>query len=254
MMDKFSLDGKHILITGASSGIGRQCAVSCSEMGAVITLVARNRERLQDTLKHLYGYGHIIISKDLLDMNSIEEIVKFAVNKNGKIDGFIHAAGIEKTLPLIMHRPNIFEDIFTINTFSGFEFVRIITQKKYHNPYSCSIIFIASIMGVVGNGGLTGYSSSKGALIAGVKSLAIETSKKNIRINAISPGYISNTIMFNNKKESLSETAIQDIVKAHPLGLGDTEDVANACIFLLSDAAKWITGTNLIIDGGYSAK
>jgi NAD(P)-dependent dehydrogenase (short-subunit alcohol dehydrogenase family) len=253
-MNPFSLNNKHILITGASSGIGRQCAISCSQQGARITLVARNKERLQETQRLLPGEGHYSISQDISILESVEQVVKESVLKNGKIDGFIHAAGIEKTLPLKMHKKEVFFDLFTINTLSAFEFARNVTQKKYVSPYSCSIVFISSVMGIRGNGGLVGYSSTKGALIAGTKSLAIELGKKNIRVNSISPGHINNTAMSNSKEQSLPKAAIQEINDAHILGTGEVSDVANACIFLLSEASKWITGTNLIVDGGYSAK
>jgi NAD(P)-dependent dehydrogenase (short-subunit alcohol dehydrogenase family) len=253
-MNLFKLENKHILITGASSGIGKQCAISCSKQGAKVTLIARNKTRLDNTLSLLEGNNHYIISHDISKLDTIEDIVKESVDNLGKIDGFIHAAGIEKTLPLKMHKPNIFEEIFTINTFSGFEFVRVITQKKFLSNKMCSVIFISSIMGVVGNSGLTGYSATKGAIIAGAKSMAIELTKKNVRVNVISPGHIKNTAMSNLKEENLSDSSLKDIEESHPLGLGETIDVANASVFLLSDSSKWITGTNLIVDGGYSAK
>ena len=253
-MNPFTLEHKHVLITGASSGIGRQCAISCSQQGATITLVGRNMVRLEETFHQLHGKNHHIISEDISNLEVIDEIVKESVEKNGKLNGFIHAAGIEKTLPLRMHKPEIFKDIFEVNVLAAFEFVRIISQKKYVCPDNNSFIFISSIMGSVGNNGLVGYSASKGALISSTKSLALELSKKQIRVNCISPGHIGGTAMSHNKEDSLPLDAVNEIKRAHPLGLGETEDIANSAIFLLSSASKWITGTNLIVDGGYSAK
>jgi len=252
--NQFSLEGRHIIITGASSGIGRQCAIECSKQGAVITLVARNTQRLEDTRSYLSGEGHYIISQDISELDKIEHIVKEAVAKNNRVSGFVHAAGTERTLPLKMHKPSLIQELFQINTFSAFEFARILSQKKYADPWLSSFILISSIMGVVGNSGLTGYSATKGAIISAVKSMAVELSKKNIRINAISPGHIKGTAMSENNDSFLSDEAMQKITDAHPLGLGDTADIANAVVFLLSNASKWITGTNIIIDGGYSAQ
>ncbi len=250
----FTLQGKHILITGASSGIGKQCAISCSRQGAILSLVGRNIDKLNETKTLLDGEGHTIIVEDISDLENITGAVEQAVMVNGKLNGFIHSAGIEHTLPLKLHKPSIMNELMCVNTLSGIEFVRIISQKKYLSQESASFVLISSIMGVVGNGGLTGYSASKGALNSAVKSMAIELSKKKVRINTICPAHISNTAMSVNKEAGLSSEANERIVQQHPLGLGSVEDVANAAIFLLSKASKWITGTNLIVDGGYSAK
>lgn len=252
-MSPFTLNNKHILITGASSGIGRQCAISCSRMGASITLVARNNERLKATLSQMTGINHLIIEQDLTEINQIKEVVEKAVKTLGKIDGFLHAAGIEKTLPLKMHTNDVFNFVMGVNLYAGLEFARIVSLKKNVSS-TASLVFISSIMGVVGNAGLTAYSASKGAIISACKSMSIELSRKKIRVNSISPGHVSDSEMSLAKESQLSEEAVLKIVDSHPLGLGSCEDVANAVIFLLSDASKWITGTNMIVDGGYCAK
>ncbi len=253
-MNDFFVKDKHILITGASSGIGKQCAISCSEQGAIVALVGRDLVALEAVRDSLHGERHHIISQDITELDKITSVVDDAVLRNGKIDGFIHSAGVESTLPLKMHKPQVIEKIFSVNTFSGFEFIRVISQKKYISSHAASMVFISSVMGSVGNGGLLAYCSSKGAVDAGVRSLAIELSKRNIRVNSISPGHIMGTRMTEGKESSLSTEATEEITRNHPLGLGTVNDVANAVVFLLSDASRWITGINLIVDGGYSAK
>jgi NAD(P)-dependent dehydrogenase (short-subunit alcohol dehydrogenase family) len=252
-MNQFSLSGKHVLITGASSGIGRQCAVSCSEAGATVTLVARNRDRLKETESQLKGCRYFSVAQDISELDAIEDVVKSTVEKNGKIDGFIHAAGIEGTEPITLLNAVKYKSYFDINVLAGLEFSRFLTKKKYCNTFYASFVFIASVMGTLGQPGKIAYSASKGALVNAVKSMALEFAGKNIRVNSISPGIVS-TPMSEKLFASLDADSKQAIINMHPLGIGTVSDVANACVFLLSDAAKWITGTNLIIDGGYSAK
>ncbi len=252
MIDPFSLKDKLILITGASSGIGRQCAISCSEMGAKLVLVARNEKKLKEVLSELYGEGHIYFSQDITDYSEIKKIVEKTVEKLGKLDGFIHSAGIEITKPLKVMKPEDYEMIYSVNVISGFEFAKHVSKKKNSNDLA-SFIYISSVMSVTGNSGLTAYCSSKGALVAGVRALAIEYANRKIRFNCISPGYIK-TEMMDNIKQKLSGSEINKLQGYFPLGLGDPRDIANSCIYLLSGASKWVTGTNLIVDGGYSAK
>lgn len=199
------------------------------------------------------GDSHLIYSLDITNYNKIESIVKQSVDILGKIDGFIHSAGIEITKPLNVMKSNDYEKLFSVNVISGFEFAKIITKKKYSNN-GTSLLFIASIMGVVANSALVGYCSSKGALIAGVKALACEYANRNIRFNSISPSHLEDTEMSLGKNSKIGKEALDNIFSLHPLDLGKKEDVANACLYLLSDASRWVTGTNLIIDGGYSAR
>lgn len=253
MQDIFSLKGKNIMITGASSGIGRQCAIECSKSGARIVLVARNQEKLEETKVSLTTNRHLIFSQDITCFDKIEPLVSEAVSVIGKIDGFIHAAGIEKTLPLMNMKYSDYEEIMKINHIAGFEIARHLAKAKYRNTERASWVFIASTMGVVGNAGLIGYSSSKGALISGVRSLAIELADKKINVNTISPGMVM-TKMMEKHLQTLSSEQLEKRYKRYPLGIGSPQDVAYACIYLLSDAAKWVTGTNLVVDGGFCAR
>lgn len=254
MNNPFSLKNKNILITGASSGIGRQCAITFSQLGANVILIARNKERLKETYNKLDKGNHLIIFQDITEYNKLEEIVRCSVEKVGKISGFVHSAGIEITLPLRNMHPSYYEEIFSVNVIAGFELARIISKKKYINKEGASFVFISSVFGVVSQPAIIAYSSSKGALISGVKSIALELASKKVRVNCISPGQIESTQMTENIFNKLSKEEKTKRIEMHPLGLGKPEDIANACTFLLSDAARWITGINLIVDGGYSAK
>ena len=253
MTSPFSLKNKNIVITGSSSGIGRQCAIACSQMGANVVLIARNEQRLKETLRNLSSGNHLFFCQDITEYNKLKEIINSAVSEIGQLDGFIHSAGIEITLPARSMDAKKYEQLFATNVISGFEIAKIISNKKFINPQRASFIFIASITGIFGVKGLVGYSSSKGALIAGSRSLSLELAARNITVNCISPGLIMTDLM---KKffSKLENDQLENRVRNYPLGIGQTEDVANACVFLLSDAAKWITGTNLVVDGGRSAQ
>lgn len=246
----FSLKGKTILITGASSGIGRQSAINCAAMGGKVILVARNKERLQETLEMMPGEGHAFYLFDLNKIDQIKDFITQIVTSHGKFDGFIHAAGIEITKPLKILTAQDYETVFRVNTLCGFEFVKNLSIPRNFNK-SGSIIFISSITGVIARTGVAAYSASKGALISASKVLALELAKREIRVNCISPGTILTPLM-ENFLSSLTEEQRKTRVSGFPLGLGKTTDVSLACVFLLSDASRWITGQNIIIDGGYT--
>ena len=249
----FNLKNKNIIVTGASSGIGRQCVITFSQLGANVILIARSKERLKETYNRLNKGNHLIISQDITEYDRLEEIINTAVDKVGKISGFVHSAGIEMTLPVRSMQSSYYEEMFSVNVIAGFELARVISKKKYFDEKRASFIFISSVMGILGQAGKVGYCSSKGALISGTKAMALELASKNIRVNCILPGVVE-TEMSSKMFQGLSEESKKEIINMHPLGLGKPEDIANACAFLLSDATRWITGTNLIVDGGYSAR
>ncbi len=252
MHSPFSLKNKNIVITGASSGIGRQCAISCSQMGANVVLIARSEQRLNETLQKLAPGNHLFFCQDITEYNKLKDIVNEAVSKVGQLAGFVHSAGIEITLPARSMNSKKYEQLFATNVISGFELTKLISSKKFINSQRASFVFIASINGVIGVKGLVGYSSSKGALISGVRSLSLELAPRNITVNCISPGLIL-TDLIKNSLSKLEDNKLENWLRNYPLGAGQPEDVANACVFLLSDAGKWVTGTNLIVDGGCCA-
>lgn len=246
----FSLEGKTILITGASSGIGRQCAIDCAHMGAKVVAVARNEERLDETLRQLQGEGHRRYIYDLSDSDGIKSLVAQIIAENSKLSGLICAAGIEKTIPAKLLKPTDYEEVFKINTLSAFEMARQATCIKNFEAQG-GVIFISSITSVIARQGTAAYSASKGALVSGARVLAAELAKRKIRVNCISPGTILTPLM-QNYLSQLSEEDYNKRIGGFPLGLGETTDVSRACVYLLSDAARWITGQNLIIDGGFT--
>jgi len=249
----FSLSGKRILVTGASSGIGRAIAVECSKMGANIIMIARDLKRLSDTHNELHPGKHSYFSFDLTKYEGIEAIISECVQKYGQFDGLVHAAGVEISVPLQFMKSSQYEEILSINVISGFELARIISKKKYFNSLGGSLVYISSIRGIIGQEAAIAYSCSKGAVIAGVKSMALELASKKIRVNSISPAIIE-TEMTKNLFDNIPEETKKNMSRHHPLGFGKPEDIAYAGIYLLSDASKWITGSNMIVDGGYSAK
>lgn len=252
-MAHFSLKNKNILITGATSGIGSACGKLCSELGANLILLGRNKERLVEILNNLVPNNHSAISCDLMNTEDIERSIENSLVKYDKIDGFIHSAGVDITLPLNSLREKDFQSTFTINVFSGFEIARIISKKQFRPVDGASFIFIASVMGLVGESAKIGYSASKGAMISGCRSMAIELAPKKIRVNCVSPAIVC-TDLVAKLFSKLPENSVENIKSKHPLGFGTPKDIANACVFLLSNEAKWITGSNLVIDGGYSCQ
>lgn len=253
LSDPFSLENKRIVITGASSGIGRCCSVACSRMGARVILFGRDQARLSETLQGMVNpENHVVNAIDLLAYTDITKKVNEIVHNSGRIDGLINCAGISTTLPVNAVSPEKMIFFFQTNVAGPLNLTRHIVRSANFSEKGGSVIFISSIMSVAGESGKTLYSMTKGALVAAAKSMAIELSKRKIRVNCISPGVIE-TPMSQNAIYSKDEESLNRIKNLHPLGLGKPEDVANACIFLLSDASSWITGTNMIVDGGYLA-
>lgn len=249
----FSLQDKVILVTGASSGIGRQCAIDCSKMGAKVALLARNKERLYETLASMDGGGHCVFSADLLDNKNIPSVISSIVSSMGAISGVLNAAGISNTLPFKLATIEEMDRFVHSNVTSALLLCQEVCKVQNHDKVGTSIVFFSSIMGCVGESAKSLYSMTKGALMSVTRSLACEYAKKNIRFNCVSPGVILTPI-------NASQPYMQDIEKRkliedkHLLGLGETTDISNACIYLLSNASRWVTGQNFIIDGGYTVR
>ncbi len=253
MSHPFDLTGKRILVTGASSGIGRAVAIECSKMGADIILLGRNEERLRETLEQLHNHHnhHQYFSIELLGELNLEELSEY-ISNTGKLDGLVNCAGVTSTLPIKSISKKRLNEIFEINVFGAIEISKWFTKKSIVNETGGTIIFLTSIMANMGEVGKTMYSMSKGALLSGMRSMALELAPKKIRVNVISPGVIY-TPMVENGVYAQDPKLFENVVMKHPLGLGEVNDVANAVIYFMSDASKWVTGTNFVIDGGYTA-
>jgi NAD(P)-dependent dehydrogenase (short-subunit alcohol dehydrogenase family) len=247
----FCLQGKRILVTGASSGIGRTCAIELSKLGAQIVLLARNRERLEGTQNLMSGNGHLIETLDLTCSDEIVPRMKALAATSGPLDGLIHSAGISTTLPIRATDSEAFRRIISINLESAFFLCKAFRQKEVRSQTG-SIVLIGSVMSVVGQPGLSAYCASKGALVTMAKALALELAREKIRVNVLAPGHVQ-TPMVDTVEKRLPEEAMGVIRANHPLGVGRPEDVAFAAAYLLSSAAAWVTGTTLVVDGGYTA-
>ena len=252
-MNPFSLEGKHIVVSGASSGIGRQCAISCAAMGARVSLLGRNSERLQQTLSQMDGTGHHIYVVDLTVEEDIKTTVQQIVKDSGRISGLLNAAGISGTLLMKSVSGKKLDEFFQNNVYSAYILTREVCRMGHFAQEGGGIVFFSSIMGSYGETGKSLYAMTKGALQAATKSLACELAPKNIRVNAVSPGLIITPIN-ENQPHITDPSKREELEKMHLLGLGKTVDVANACVYLLSDASRWVTGVNLYVDGGYTAK
>ena len=254
-MDKrfnpFSLDGKTILVTGASSGIGRQCAIDCSKMGAKVVSIGRNKERLEELMSEMEG-ENAYYSFDLQELDGIKELVSNIVATYGKLDGFIHAAGIEVTNPVKLTSTEDYDSLYKVNCLSAFEIVKNLCGIKTFNRGG-SIVLISSISGIIARNGLAAYAASKGALMSAARVMATEMATREVRVNTVSPGTIL-TPMMQKALDGMTEDDRKKRVEGFPLGLGKTTDISNACIYLLSNASRWVTGQNIIVDGGYTSK
>lgn len=250
----FSLNGKVVLVTGASSGIGRQCAIDCSRMGARVVLIARNEARLNETLSLMEGDGHLVLPLDLSSSDGLKEKVKEVVGRVGKINGVVNCAGMSSVTPLKLVTDELLDQFFRTNVYSAINLSKEVTRAgNCDKEGGCSIIFFASIMGLCGDKCKTLYSATKGALIAAARSMACELAKNKIRVNVVSPGAIETPI--NAKLPHMADPELRkELEEKHLLGLGECSDISNACIYLLSDAAKWVTGQNFVIDGGYTCR
>lgn len=250
MINPLDLTGKTILVTGSSSGIGRATAIHLSRLGAKLILIARNEKRLKETLARMEGEGHSIYPFDLKNINGIAQLVDTIVKEQGKLHGLVHCAGIGTMRPLQMTTYDFLHDMLLINFYAFIELVRTIAKKNNHADVS-SLVAISSVMSRRGEKSIIAYCASKGALDSAIRALAKELASKNIRINSVVPGVIGTEMAVESMDTAGKEEFERNVLASQYLGLGESIDVANAVAFLLSDASKFITGTGLVVDGGY---
>lgn len=251
MHNPFSLEGKRILVTGASSGIGRATAIECARQGATLVLNGRNEKALLETKEALEGQDcreHTLFVADWSDKQTYERIgIELPA-----LDGAVCNAGISKMLPVQFYSEETLEEVFQVNCFAPMLLMtHLVRQKKLKKP--SSVVFTASISGYSNVAPANGiYGASKSALSAYMKYAALELAGKGIRCNAVHPGRIQTPLIENRL---LTEEDVKKDIASYPMGrYGKPEEVAYAIVYLLSDAAAWVTGTDLLIDGGRSLR
>lgn len=242
----FTLDGKTVLITGASSGIGQETAIQCSKLGAKVIITARHEERLQETFSMLEGEGNRMVLTELTNQMAVESLVE----QVEEIQGLVLCAGRGMTSPFPFSTKDKFQTVFDVNFFAPVELLRLLVKKKKLQKGS-SVIFVSSIGGIAsfqyGNGI---YGASKAALNSMMKFCARELAAKKIRVNSVNPGMVNTKLIQGG---IISEEQHKLDMEKYPLKrYGEPEDIAYGIIYLLSDASSWVTGHSLIIDGGYS--
>ena len=248
----FSLEGKNFLVTGASSGVGRESSIILSKLGANLILVDINLEGLLKTQIDCKSSAKVLVL-DLTNSGSIKEKVLSVLPEFGKLHGFVHVAGKPYISPLKTISEEKCAEVYALNTYSGIELAKVFTNKNVYAGEKGSIVFISSVYAIVGSAANVGYAMSKSALHGITKALSIELAPKGIRVNCVAPGFVR-TNMMNNTKGVFEDNHIELLNKLHPLGLGEPADIAFSIAYLLSDAAKWVTGTILNVDGGFTAQ
>lgn len=243
LYNPFSLEGKTVLVTGASSGIGQATAIECSKMGAHVVITGRNEERLNETFKQLEGEGHQIILADLDAQEEIDALVDACPN----LDGLVNNAGRGKSKPVNFIKLEDLQDVFQTNLFGVVLLTKGLLKKKKLGK-GASIVFTSSISSYMSAAGLSIYASSKAAVCGYMRTCAIELGVKGIRSNAVLPGMVETKLINSG---TYTDQDKQKDLNLYPLGrYGRPTDIAYGIIYLLSDASVWVTGLELVIDGG----
>lgn len=251
MTDLIDLSGKHVMVTGASRGIGRAVAVLIAQLGARVSMVARDSTGLEETLSMMDGCDHATYRLDLRDIGAIEPLVKQVVSERGSLSGLVHAAGVATNRPLNVTSPEFVHDMMLINLYSFIELTRALSKKQHYNA-PASVVGISSVASVAPGGkSKVAYCASKGAMDGAMRAMAIELSGKGIRVNTVNPGLVNTAIVREYIELVGREAFEQRFLTRQYLGVGEPSDVAGAVAYLLSDAARFVTGTTLVVDGGY---
>jgi NAD(P)-dependent dehydrogenase (short-subunit alcohol dehydrogenase family) len=242
---------KRVLITGASTGIGRACALLLSQLGAQLVLNGRNETALQETLSLLSGSGHITAPFDMINTDELCDWVKSLTKDHGYLDCFVHCAGVQITKPIRLFNQAFFDETMHVNLASAMAIAQGFRMKRDRSKQG-SIVFVSSIAGLIGQTGNTVYGASKAGLMSLTRGLSMEFLRDNIRVNCVAPALVD-TDMATRTQKSITDAQYQHMLNQHPMGVGEPSDVANAVAFLLSDAAKWINSVTLPVEGGYLA-
>ncbi len=250
--DGRAFEGRTVVVSGASSGIGRTVATELAGRGARLVLIGRDRERLEETAANIPDATCALVELDLAELGEIMPAIRKVAAETGRVYGLCHAAGVVQTLPLSASKPESFQSVMQVNYLAGMELARSVTRRDVIEQEGGALLFISSIYSMIGVAGEIAYSGSKGAVVAAARAMAIELARRKIRVNVLSPGMVR-TEMTGKAFSKLTSEQVGALEAAHPLGFGGPQDVASAAAFLLSPENGWITATDLVVDGGRSA-
>ena len=246
------LAGGTYLVTGASSGIGRATALLIAACGGRVIGAGRDEGRLAELQAALPGAGHVVSAQELLDADTVTDWVKGLVETHGPLSGVFHGAGVELIKPARMTRQADLDNVLGGSLYAGFGIARAVSQKNTMADGG-SVVLMSSVAGSTGQVGMTAYSAAKAAVEGLVRSLSCELAARAIRVNAIAAGAVE-TAMHARLTRGSGEAATAEYARSHLLGFGAADDVANAAVFLLSGASRWITGSVMAVDGGYMVR
>ncbi|HRJ61491.1 MAG TPA: SDR family oxidoreductase [Azospirillaceae bacterium] len=253
MIPDYAFNGRRVLVTGASAGIGRACAIALAGLGARVVVNGRNEGRLAETLAALPGDGHGAAPFDLTDCDQIPGWIKVLATDGGPLAGVAHCAGTQSSKPVRSVDTAYFDQVMRANLLSALALARGLRQKGCCAASGGAMVLVSSVAAFIGQPGNVVYSASKGALVSAARGLAMELLRDNIRVNCVAPAMVETEMMERFRQTTTAEQFAR-IREAHPMGFGKPEDVAAAVAFLLSDAARWINGVCLPVDGGYLAQ
>jgi NAD(P)-dependent dehydrogenase (short-subunit alcohol dehydrogenase family) len=251
MMNPMDMTGKHVVVTGAGSGIGKATAVLLAQLNASLVLVGRDPSKLSETKDILCGAPATIELFDFSNTDTILDWLKTVAARSGRIHGLVHCAGIQSFNPLRTLTVKALERLLRVNTFSAAMLLKAM-QDPGCGAESASVVLVSSTAAIRATPANGAYGASKAALLSFVRTFALELVDRRIRLNAVVPALVE-TEMVRDVRSLMTSDAFLALEAKHPMGIGHPEDVANAIVFLLSDAAKWITGVALPVDGGVSA-
>ena len=244
---------RRVVVSGATSGIGEAIAFVLCQCNATVILIGRNSDKLAQTTEKLPSKSFETVLIELSDLSSINVKIKELAKNSGPLYGLCHAAGVVETRPLSAFKPASFHAMMDVNLTSGIELAKAICRRDVMAKEGGAVLFLSSIYSLVGMPGQIGYSATKGAVQAAARTMAVELARLKVRVNTLSPGLVR-TPMTEGALAKLPSGHVQQLEQAHPLGTGTPEDVARAAVFLLAPENKWITGIDLVIDGGYTAR
>lgn len=247
------LSGRRVVVTGAASGIGRATCELLSRVGARVVGIDADVGRLGQVIEGLTGSGHDSRHFDLRELGGISGLLTDIAGKGGLLHGVVHAAGLSCIYPIRLLDPARYRDVLTVNAEAALGIARAFQGKRVCDPFGGSVVFVSSVMALTGSPGGTAYGMTKGALTGLTKSLAIELAPRKIRVNCVAPGFVK-TAMFEKTSAPWDVEQSRAVEAKHPLGFGEAVDVAHSILFLLADTGRWITGSVLVVDGGYTAQ